>query len=165
MVFDCKTKSKYHILYMYNFVSVSPVCSNQTQAKGFHSPMAPSQGTSGKVFRSNVGDLSYLLSDNETEYVRRYIEAYEERFPGHRAADNPNLCFFLGDNPLHMKTWSATSCKVPTFRRNAASGKYWFPFYRRWMTNSEKPLSLFIQYLFCICESLDMLGNPRSLVF
>lgn len=121
-----------YIIYNLFFTQVSIICS----------PMSHSPGTSGKVFRSNVSDLSYLLSDNEAAYVQGYTEAYEERYPGHKAIDNPNLCYFLGDNPTHMKTWSATSGRVPTFRRNAASGKFWFPHHRRWMTNSEKPLSL-----------------------
>ena len=58
---------------------------------------------------------------------------------GKRLIRIPIYVFFLGDNPCHMKTWSATSGRVPTFRRNAASGKFWFPYYKRWMTNSEKP--------------------------
>ena len=30
--------------------------------------------------------------------------------------DDPDLCYFLGDEPSYSKTWSMTSGKVPTFR-------------------------------------------------
>lgn len=40
--------------------------------------------TTGKLFRSNITDLSYLLSENETAYVEGYSEAYEARFPGQK---------------------------------------------------------------------------------
>ncbi|CAL1156581.1 unnamed protein product, partial [Cladocopium goreaui] len=40
--------------------------------------------TSGKLFRSNVTDLSYLLSENEAAYIKGYTEAYETRFPGEK---------------------------------------------------------------------------------
>lgn len=44
---------------------------------------------------------------------RAYVEKY-----GADPADNPNLVYFLGDNPSWAKTWSASRGKLPTFRRN-----------------------------------------------
>ena len=72
--------------------------------------------------------------------VEELNEAFYQR-TGLTPESQPDLCYFLGDNPSYSKTWSAASGRIPTFRRNAASGKFWFPHVKRWLTNSEKSLS------------------------
>ena len=69
--------------------------------------------------------------------MRKLTAAYEKQYDD-KAEKNPDLVFFLGDSPDFAKTWSASSGKIPTFRRNCASGKYWFPAQRRWLTSSER---------------------------
>ena len=66
---------------------------------------------------------------------------YRERFQKDPGSD-PDLVYFLGDNPDYTVNWSAVSGKIPTFRRNAASGKFWFPSAARWMTCAEKRLGV-----------------------
>ncbi|CAJ1402897.1 unnamed protein product [Effrenium voratum] len=102
--------------------------------------------TSGKIFRSNMQDLSYLLSERERLVVTQLSDEYRRRFNAD-PADNRNLVYFTGDNPTFAMTWSGASNRLPTFRRNAATGKFWFPAAQRWLTNCEKllgPQMLFV---------------------
>ena len=63
-----------------------------------------------------VGDI---LNSRERELVAGLDSAYFNKF--HKRPTDPNLVYFLGDS-LEWKSWSATSGKLPTFRRQ--SGLY-----------------------------------------
>ena len=115
-----------------------------------------SLGTRRIGFRSNIGDLSYLLTERELETVAALNREYHSRYRK-PASEEASLVYFLGDSATFTKTWSATSKRLPTFRRNAACGKFWFPSKRRWMTNKEKlpgckqavrPVQKFLGYWF-----------------
>ena len=95
-------------------------------------------------FRSNVLDLSYLLTKREAHAVERLNELYTTR-TGDRPESNPDLCYFLGDDPSFTVNWSAISNRVPVLRRNA--GKIWFPAEKRWMTSAEKLLTPQLSYM------------------
>ncbi|CAE7266532.1 unnamed protein product [Symbiodinium sp. KB8] len=98
----------------------------------------------GVPFRSNVLDLSYLLTKREAHAVERLNELYTTR-TGDRPESNPDLCYFLGDDPSFTVNWSAISNRVPVLRRNA--GKIWFPAEKRWMTSAEKLLTPQLSYM------------------
>ena len=98
----------------------------------------------GIVYRPFEENLSYLLNARETAALATLNSSYRASF--RRAPErNPDLCYFLGDNPQWSVQWSAVSQKIPTFRRNAGSGKVWFPAKRRWLTPAEKSLGRHIQ--------------------
>ncbi|CAE7835498.1 unnamed protein product [Symbiodinium sp. CCMP2592] len=82
-----------------------------------------------KLYQPDQSDLTYLLSAREREVVEKLSRKYEEMF-GTPAESDRDLVFFLGDS-AEWCTWSATSRKIPTFRRNAGSAKYWFPCEKR----------------------------------
>ncbi|CAE7348741.1 unnamed protein product, partial [Symbiodinium pilosum] len=97
-------------------------------------------GRAGKVFRSNVTDLSYLLTPREQDVVQEMNRLFRQR-TGLSPESQPNLCYFLGDNCDFSVTWSAVSNKVPTFRRNVSAAKFWYPSAKRWLTQAEKLLA------------------------
>ena len=76
-----------------------------------------------------------LLTPREQAIVRELNQAYQTMF-GARPERDPDLCYFLGDNPSFSRTWTAHSHRLPTLRRN--NGKLWFPSVKRWMTSAEK---------------------------
>lgn len=88
-------------------------------------------------YRPRQLDLSYLLTGREVTALHNYEEAYRN---GHqrRAADDPNLVLFLGDNGTAWKTWSAGKNRIPTFRRNAKTGLFWIPSLNRFLLSREK---------------------------
>jgi hypothetical protein len=90
-------------------------------------------------FRPNTLDLTYLLNEREVSAIHELDDTYRAKGLG-EPTHSRNLCYFLGDNPRWSKTWSGVSGKIPTFRRNSASGKTWFPHHRRWMTHAERLL-------------------------
>ena len=96
-------------------------------------------GARGVTFRSNVMDMSYLLTEREAEARARLDEEYRVRYRRTASSDG-DLTYFLGDDPAWTLTWSAHSRKIPTFRKNASSGKFFFPSRSRFMTNKEKSL-------------------------
>ena len=87
-------------------------------------------------FKPDCLNLWYLLLPREQETVRGLNALYLKRH-GKRASEDPDLCYFLGDS-LAYRTWSATSRKVPTFRMNSKTGKFWFPMFDRWATARER---------------------------
>ena len=95
--------------------------------------------TRGVTFRPGTIDLEYILNPREQRAIdflnKRYMAMFNK--PAHLDLD---LCYFLGDNPEFMTTWSATSRKIPALRRNSATGKLWFPSVSRWMTAAERLL-------------------------
>ena len=86
-----------------------------------------------------VTSLRCLLLARE-EAARKTLDArYMIQCQG-VAADNPNLVYYLGDNPSYGSRWSAKSDKVPTYRMT--SGIYWVPSLDRWMTSKERLASM-----------------------
>ncbi|CAE7466337.1 ttn-1, partial [Symbiodinium sp. KB8] len=88
-------------------------------------------------FRSNIPNLDYLLSSREKDAVHKLGLEYHRRFNRDPCKD-VDLVYFLGDDPAHTLNWSAVSRKIPTFRKNAGTGKFWFPAFGRWLTSTEK---------------------------
>ena len=85
-------------------------------------------------FKPKALDLSYLLTKEELKRLRAY-----ERIFGQDPRLDPNLVVFLSDNPdSGWKTWSASSGRIPTFRRNVKTGLLWSPCYSRFMVAKEK---------------------------
>ena len=84
-------------------------------------------------------NLTYLLNQRERSALRQLNASYKDRFKQDPCQDE-DLCYFLGDDPSWSQTWSATSRKIPTLRRNSCCGKLWFPAAKRWMTAAEKHL-------------------------
>ncbi len=80
-------------------------------------------------------DLFYTLSFNERAYVDRLNTLYMLKF-GKRPETDQDLVYNLADNPVDRTSWSATSGKIPTLRRN--SNRLYFPFHRRCLTRTER---------------------------
>ncbi|CAE7219854.1 unnamed protein product [Symbiodinium sp. CCMP2456] len=100
------------------------------------------------VWQPELDNLSYLLSPREREVMTRLDQTYE-RLYGVRPGTQPDLVYFLGDS-AERQNWSARSGKLPTFRRNAVSGKYWYPAAQRWLTNPEKLPGGIPEHLFLV---------------
>jgi len=90
-------------------------------------------------YRSNIRNLDYLLSKREKEAVASLGLEYHRRFRQDPCSD-VDLVYFLGDDPAYTLNWSAVSKKIPTFRKNAGTGKFWYPAFGRWLTSTEKLL-------------------------
>ena len=89
-------------------------------------------------YKPKETDLSYLLTREELKRLKAYERLYKKEF-GLDATSDPDLVVFLSDNPdSGWKTWSATSGRIPTFRRNVKSGLLWSPCYKRFMVAKEK---------------------------
>ena len=84
--------------------------------------------------------LEYLLTKREAQTISALNTKYFERF-GELAESNANLTYFLGDSADYC-CWSAVSGKLPTFRMNAKTGKFWMPALSRWLTAKERLCSL-----------------------
>ena len=84
-------------------------------------------------------NLRYLLLPREKRCIRILSDHYRKVKKSPPEKDE-NLVMFLGDSAENRKTWSGTSGKVPTLRRNC--GLMWLPAKRRWMTGKEKLASL-----------------------
>ncbi|CAE7725718.1 unnamed protein product [Symbiodinium sp. CCMP2592] len=91
----------------------------------------------GMTFRSSEFSLAYLLNDREQKAVLKLDEMYMERFR-EDPRKNENLVYFLGDDPSWTASWSAVNHRIPTFRTNCGTGKYWLPAAQRWLTSSER---------------------------
>ena len=85
--------------------------------------------------------LLRLLTERELETKNGLDGMYLNRFHSDPSA-NPNLVYFLGDSMAYSATWSAISGKIPTYRLNSSSGKYWLPAARRWLTAKERLCSM-----------------------
>ena len=103
----------------------------------------------GINFRPGCKNLSYLLTVREQNAIEQLQDDYRRRF-GKAAEQDEDLCLFLGDSPDWTQTWSAISRRIPTFRRNVASAKMWFPAMQRWMTPAEKFLGYKVRTGCCI---------------
>ena len=83
--------------------------------------------------------MDSMFNPRERGVVRQLDAAYVEKFET-LPESNPNLVYFLGDNPSYSKTWSAVSNRIPTFRRNA--GFYYSPASRRVLLPMDKLAAL-----------------------
>ena len=84
-------------------------------------------------------NLRYLLTPAESGRLRQYEDLYYQKF-GKPATQDPDLVCFLGDNPLQWRTWSMQPAAkaIPTMRRNAKTGLWFSPHYKRWLVPREK---------------------------
>ena len=76
-----------------------------------------------------------LLNLREAGGVKYAINLYKKRI-GSAATSDDDLVIFLGDTPSKRLCWSATSRKIPTFRRN--NGKMWHVRSQSWLTSRER---------------------------
>ena len=106
-------------------------------------------------FHSDTDDLCYLLSESEVRTKRGLDSKYITRFRS-LPCNNRNLVYFLGDS-AEFTSWSAVSQKIPTYRCNAATGKFWIPSQNRWMTSKEKLCSMGWP---CTLETASVMNVP-----
>ena len=92
-------------------------------------------------FRPQCFDMTYLLTEREARTVK-LLQQHFYQTRRRRAEHDRDLVAFLGDSFSYSKTWSATSGKIPTFRRNAKSGVFWSFRHRRFLTSKEKLLCM-----------------------
>lgn len=71
--------------------------------------------------------------------VQTLNNQYKERF-GKEPDNQRDLCYFLGDSGVYQ-SWSATSNRIPAFRRSNHAFT-WFPHHRRWMMAVDKLTAL-----------------------
>lgn len=127
----------------------------------------------GVVFQPENSDLTYLLTVRELE-AKQYLDVKYHQSTNSPPESNKDLIYFLGDNPWsYSASWSATSGMIPTFRRNAASGIFWIPREKRFLTQKEKLVSMgwpvcpeiskFLKVPLCgvsdVRRASDLLGN------
>ena len=112
----------------------------------------------GIPFLSHEPNLAYLLGKGELSTKQgldsKYMNLYQQR-----PMSNNNLVYFLGDSAAYC-SWSASSQKIPTYRLNSKSGKYWLPAQQRWMTSKERLCSMGFPCVKEVAESMHvpMLG-------
>ena len=100
-------------------------------------------------------DMTYLLTDREKAAIAELDHKYEQLYPGSSPRADPDLVYFLGDNPWSWSpTWSATSRKIPTFRLN--DGLYWFPAHKRPMCGKDKLSALGMPVEPSFCEQMGV---------
>ena len=121
-------------------------------------------------------DLHYLLNQREVATKRELDAAYLERFHEF-PSENPDLVYFLGDSAKYC-SWSAVSGKIPTYRLNSATGKFWLPAWNRWLTAKERLVSMSFPVTLEMAEAMrtpvlgacdckraaDMCGNSMHFV-
>ena len=109
-------------------------------------------------FQVDKMDLRYLLTEREDETRARLDEKYLTKY-GSLASNDQNLVYFLGDSAEYC-SWSAASLKIPTYRMNSKTGKYWMPAHHRWLTAKERLCSMGFPCTPEIARSMDvpMLG-------
>ena len=84
--------------------------------------------------------MSFLLSLREAKAMVDLDVKYFKR-TGQESKTVRNLVYNLGDSG-EWQSWSAASGKVPTYRLNQRSSKYWLPCLQRWMTSKERLVSM-----------------------
>ena len=114
----------------------------------------------GKTFRATTCDLTYLLTEREALTAKALAQAYKERSRGRCAKDDCDLVAFLGDSATYSKTWSAASCKIPTFRTNVRSGLMWSFRHKRFLTNKEKLLCMGWPVVSAVSDSMQVPAIP-----
>ena len=89
----------------------------------------------GLTYAAGWSDLSYVLNQREQRAVQELDNLYRCRYES-EPSQNPDLVYFLGDNPSFSVNWSASSGRLPCLRRQ--NRKLWIPSLRRWMTAAER---------------------------
>ena len=84
--------------------------------------------------------MSLLLSLREAKAMVELDNKYFLR-TGEDSRTSKNLVYNLADSG-DWQSWSASSGKVPTYRLNQRSSKYWLPSLGRWMTSKERLVSM-----------------------
>ena len=97
--------------------------------------------------------MSYLLTEHEEKARRRLDATYVKKF-SKNPWDDPNLVYLLGSDPQWTTSWTAVSGRLPDIHGNVATGKFWYPHFKRWLTDKEKPLVL------CFHDPAVALTNP-----
>ena len=100
-------------------------------------------------------NLLPLLHPREKKAVRKLRGDYRKIFKK-APDDDPDLFFYLGDNPENRRTWSAHSGKLPTFR--VGRGLHWSASARRWLVAREKLAALGFP---CDSASAAAMGVPE----
>ena len=80
-----------------------------------------------------------LLNQREAQGVKYAIARYKQRVGPYPERDD-DLIVFLGDTPANRLCWTATSRRIPTYRRNG--GKMWHVRSKSWMSSRDKLASL-----------------------
>lgn len=80
-----------------------------------------------------------ILNKREKAAVAWLDNVYKKKTKRSPESD-PNLVYFLGDNPWNRIVWSATSGKLPTLRMNR--GILWIPHRSRFLTSRERLASM-----------------------
>ena len=102
-----------------------------------------------------TNDMTYLLTDREKAAIDELDHRYERLYPGCSPRSDPDLVYFLGDNPWSWSpTWSAISGRIPTFRLN--DGLYWFPAHKRAMCAKDKLSALGMPVDHWYCEQMGV---------
>ena len=92
-------------------------------------------------YRQGTSDLTYLLTTRELETKQALDVKYHQK-KGVPPESDTQLVYFLGDSASYGASWSATSQRIPTFRRNASSGVFWLPACRRFLTQKERLVAM-----------------------
>ena len=106
----------------------------------------------GIPFLSHEPNLAYLLGKGELSTKQGLDSKYMNLYQQHPMSNN-NLVYFLGDSAAYC-SWSASSQKIPTYRLNSKSGKYWLPAQQRWMTSKERLCSMGFPCVKEVAESM-----------
>lgn len=96
--------------------------------------------TNGVCLNETTTDWTSALSTSERKIVRELSEKYAERFLQSPETD-PLLVYFLGDTAGYC-SWSAVSKKIPCYRLNSKTSKYFLPCHKRWLTPKERLVSM-----------------------
>lgn len=83
--------------------------------------------------------MKKLLNLREAMGVKYCIHRYKDKLGSNPQLDD-DLFIFLGDTPAKRLCWTATSRKLPTYRRNG--GKMYHVRSQTWLTPREKLASL-----------------------
>lgn len=103
------------------------------------------------------GKYFALLTSREKLAVRKLNRIYRKRY--HKPPDsNPELFYYLGDNPDNRITWSATSNRLPTFR--VGRGLRWHVPSSRFLTGREKLSTLGFPLDACTAASMGVPELP-----
>ncbi|CAE7943935.1 unnamed protein product, partial [Symbiodinium necroappetens] len=87
-------------------------------------------GARGLKYRPRATDLSYLLTEHEEKARRRLDATYVKKF-SKNPWDDPNLVYLLGSDPQWTTSWTAVSGRLPDIHGNVATGKFWYPHFKR----------------------------------
>lgn len=98
-----------------------------------------------------------LLNKREKQAVAYLDHAYKQRAKQNPEFD-PDLVYFLGDNPWNRIVWSAASGRLPTLRMNR--GLMWIPHRSRWLTARERLASMGFPVTQAMAEAMGSMEIP-----